>query len=121
MDPNADDYIEYEDEDDLFHEYNDRLQRLDREIETELFGDEDDLDVYDEDSIISRIETLRNNFMELQDENHVLLSKVNNIDLRFDEYESEIKDLKKEIKNHTEVIKAEELDENIKRKEFRSI
>ena len=69
-------------------EYNDRMERIDHDLETELFEDELDGPFYDEDSINNRIEILRNNFMELQDENHVLLNKVNNIDLRFDEYES---------------------------------
>ena len=37
------------------------------------------------------METLQDNFYELKDENHFLLNKINNIDVRFDEYDSKIK------------------------------
>ena len=42
-------------------------------------GQSDGIEPVNEDLINQRIEMLRDNFLELQDENHVLLSKVNDI------------------------------------------
>ena len=60
-------------------------------------GYSDGIEPVNEDLINQRIEMLRDNFLELQDENHVLLSKVNDIYFRFDEYEFKISDLKNGI------------------------